>query len=59
MQIKEERLARVLAVEITELEDRWIDYEDEETEVLAELADLVFDALVTETIEEVLTIKDN
>ena len=41
-----------------EYEDRWIDYEDEETEVAVELADLVFDVLVGETLEDILIIKE-
>jgi len=31
------------------MEDKWISYDDEETEVEIELADLIFDKLVTET----------
>ena len=37
-----------------EMEDKWINYDDEETEVEIELADLIFDKLVTETSELIL-----
>ena len=38
------------------MEDRWINYEDEETEVQIELADIIFDKLMTETSELILNI---
>lgn len=36
------------------MEDKWINYDDEEAEVQLELADLIFDKLVTETTELIL-----
>lgn len=36
------------------MEEKWVIYDDEEAEVQLELADLVFDKLVTETTELIL-----
>lgn len=38
------------------MEDKWINYEDEETEVQLELADMIFDKLMTETSEMICKI---
>ena len=40
------------------MEDKWINYDDEEAEVQLELADLIFDKLVTETTELVMGLKN-
>ena len=37
-------------------EEEWIDYEDEETEVGVELADLFFEQILNEGIEQMLMI---
>jgi len=48
-QVREERILRMLSEEIFEMENKWITYDDEEAEVELEIADMVFDKLVTET----------
>ena len=40
------------------MENKWITYDDEEVEVELEIADLVFDRLMTETAELVAHIND-
>jgi len=57
-QLREERLARMLASDVFEMEERWITYDDEEAEVQVELADLIFDKLVTETVEVITQINE-
>lgn len=37
-------------------EEEWVDYEDEETEVGVELADLVFEKILNEGVEQMLMI---
>lgn len=44
-QIREERLANLLSVEINEGEPLWLDYEYEETQVKLDLADMVLQDL--------------
>jgi hypothetical protein len=41
---------------VIECEDEWIDYEDEETEVGVELADLIFEKILNEGVEKMLLI---
>lgn len=38
------------------MEDKWVNYDDEETEVQLELADLIFDKLVSETTELIVNL---
>lgn len=52
-QIKEDRLSRMLATELIENEERWLFYDDEETEVLVELSNSVYKMLLTETVQEI------
>ncbi|KAL4505248.1 hypothetical protein ABPG72_016315 [Tetrahymena utriculariae] len=52
-QSREERLSRMLLVEIFENEYKWQLYEDEKAEVLMELSDLVFEELVEEVVDEI------
>jgi len=40
------------------MENKWITYDDEEAEVELEIADMVFDKLVTETAELIAQIND-
>ena len=42
-----------------EMEDKWVTYDDEETEVQLEISDLIFDKLVTETAELIHQIQEN
>jgi hypothetical protein len=49
-QIREERLANMLADEVIERDAEWVDYEFEETQVKLDLADMVLEHLITETI---------
>lgn len=57
-QIREDRMARMLAQEVIECEEEWVEYGDEETEVAVELGDMVFEKLILEAIESVLYIRD-
>lgn len=50
-QVREERLASMLAEEVLEKDDVWIDYEFEETQAKLDLADMVLEKLVIETID--------
>lgn len=43
----------MLAVEVNEAEERWIVYDDEQTEVQVELSELIFDNLIIELIQEI------
>ena len=40
------------------MEERWINYDDEEAEVQVEIADLIFDKLVSETVEIITQISE-
>lgn len=44
----------MLASEVVEAEDRWIVYDDEQTEVGVELGDLIFENLIREITEELI-----
>lgn len=57
-QIREDRMARMLAQEIIECEEEWVEYGDEETEVGVELGDMIFEKMVLEAIESTLFIKE-
>lgn len=52
-QVHEDRLSRMLAGDLIENEDRWVFYDDEETEILVELSNAVYLELVIEVIEAV------
>jgi hypothetical protein len=52
-QIKEDRLNQMLENEIIENEVRWVNYEEELTEVNVELADIIFEMLLDEVSEEI------
>lgn len=56
-QIKEERLANMLSSEIAESDLKWIIYDDEQTEVMVELSEMIFETLVTEVVEDLEFIK--
>jgi hypothetical protein len=45
-QIREDRLSRMLANELVESEERWLFYDDEETEVLVEMSTFVWNSLL-------------
>ena len=51
-QVREERLANLLSSEINENEPLWLDYEYEETQVKLDLADMVLQDLLFETINQ-------
>ena len=40
------------------MEEKWVAYDDEEAEVQLEIADLIFDKLVTETAELIFQIHE-
>lgn len=48
-QVREERLALMLASEIEENEPLWTDYEFEETSIKLDIADMILDKLFDET----------
>ena len=50
-QVREERLALLLATEIEENEPMWTDYEFEETQVKLDLANTILEDLVKETVD--------
>ena len=50
-QVQEDRLSRMLAQDLVDGEERWIFYDDEETELLVEAGNFIFNDLVLETIE--------
>ena len=45
-QVQEDRLSRMLAQDLVEGEDRWIFYDDEETELLVEAGNFIFNDLL-------------
>jgi hypothetical protein len=51
-QIQEDRVTRMLALEVMEGEHKWLFYDDEETEILVEVAYLIGEALVNELVLE-------
>ena len=55
-QVKEDRLSRMLAADLLEGEERWLFYDDEETETLVEIAQIVYEILVREVVADVKTL---
>ncbi|CAG9328453.1 unnamed protein product [Blepharisma stoltei] len=49
--IREEKLARLLTLEVMENDQQWVDYEFEETQVKLDLADMMLEQLVAEVVE--------
>ena len=47
-QLREEKLGALMMKELEENENKWIDYEDEETQVKFDLADMVLEELAGE-----------
>ena len=45
-----------LFFQVYENEDKWVNYDEEETEVGVELADMVFEKLVTEIVKDLKVI---
>lgn len=56
-EIREKRLINLLAQEVVDCEDLWINYEMEESEVKLDIADMVMEHLVTETAELLLKLE--
>ena len=52
-QVREERLSRMLLREIFENEYKWQLFEDERAEVVMELADLLFEELIEEVVDNI------
>ena len=42
----------IIILQVYENEDKWVNYDEEETEVGVELADMVFEKLVTEIVKD-------
>ena len=57
-QIKEDRLSRMLATDLMENEERWLFYDDEETEVLVEVSTAIYSILLKEATMEVMQIQN-
>jgi len=51
-QVREEKLSKMLLTEIFENEYKWQLFEDERAEVVMEMADLVFEDLVEELVDD-------
>ena len=51
-QVKEDRLYKLLNQEVNENEEKWINYDEEITEVNVELGELVFQDLLEEVLHE-------
>ncbi|CAG9317883.1 unnamed protein product [Blepharisma stoltei] len=49
--IRDEKLAKLLTLEVVENEQQWVDYEFEETQVRLDLADMMLEQLVAEIVE--------
>ena len=45
-QVQEDRLSRMLAQDLVDGEERWIFYDDEETELLVEAGNFIFNDLL-------------
>lgn len=56
-QIKEDRLSRMLATDLMDNEERWLFYDDEETEVLVEISTAIYAILVKEASMELLELQ--
>ncbi|CAD8053083.1 unnamed protein product [Paramecium primaurelia] len=52
-QIKEDRMIRMLSAEVIENEDKWINYDEEQTVVAIDLSDMIFDHLLEELLQEI------
>jgi hypothetical protein len=50
-EIREKKLATLLATEVLEGEHAWLNYEFEESQVKIDLGDMILEHLVSETIE--------
>ncbi len=50
-QVHEDRLSRMLAGDLMEGEERWVFYDDEETEILVEVANAIYTELLIDSIE--------
>jgi hypothetical protein len=50
-EVREKHLANVLGQEVLDIEDLWINYENEEAQVKLDIADMILDGLVTETVQ--------
>lgn len=48
----EDRLSRMLASDLLEGEERWIFYDDEETEILVEISNAIYTEVLIEVVEE-------
>ena len=51
-QVHEDRLSRMLAADLIEGEERWMFYDDEETEILVEIGNVIYTELLIEVMEE-------
>ncbi len=58
-QAREEKLGTLMMRELEENENKWINYEDEDTQVKFDLADMVLEELTGELIDILANIKSN
>ncbi len=59
MEVRDKRLATLLAQEVIDNEDTWINYEQEEAEVKIDVADMVLEQLVGESVELIKGLEKN
>lgn len=58
-EIREKKLATLLATEVIENEYKWLNYEFEEAQVRIDLGDMILEHLVSESIETLELIEEN
>jgi hypothetical protein len=51
-QVQEDRLSRMLANDLLDCESKWVFYDDEEAEILIELAELAYREVLKDCIQE-------
>ncbi len=56
-EVREKQLATLLAQEVIDNEEMWVNYESEETEVGIDLADMALEQLVVEAVNALFTIE--
>ena len=48
----------MLSIEVYENEDKWVNYDEEETEVSVELADMIFENIITNLTNELKDLRE-
>lgn len=55
--LREERLGMLMMKELEENENKWIDYEDEDTQVKFDLADMILDDITGELVSLIMDLQ--